>query len=41
MVKRYRYVDVLPGIKIRYPNIKIVYTDGKRVLVPTKVIQAK
>jgi hypothetical protein len=35
---KFRYVDVLPGIKLRYPNLKIVYTDGKRILIPVKVL---
>jgi hypothetical protein len=41
-MKRVRYIPVLPGMKIRLPDLKVVYaTNGKVSLVQVKAINIK
>lgn len=39
-MKNKRLIPVLPGVKLQMPDCKLVYTNGRRLLVPVRVIKA-
>jgi hypothetical protein len=36
-----RHVEILPGLKLRMPECKLVYTDVPRPLTVKKVLRSK